>query len=99
MVSTDAFDHLTSTSVTASAPQDQTVRIATFVGEHARVLGEIVVYRGNDSWVFMNINGSAYDGPVICKLKVRSGSTVMAGTFELDGGSGQWERTISVNIN
>jgi hypothetical protein len=66
---------------------------------HHHRVGQIAVYRGDPSWVFMNIEGSAYDGKAVCKLQAHNGATVASGTFEVDNGSGQFARALRADIN
>jgi hypothetical protein len=80
------------------APQGSAVRTGTFETTDGRVMGQIVAYRGNPSWVFMNVDGSSYTGPIVCQLQVANGTTVAVGNFELQGGTGQFSRNIQVDI-
>jgi hypothetical protein len=91
---------LTSAAVPAAvqAPHGSAVRTGTFETADGRVMGQIVVYRGNPSWVFMNVDGSSYTGPIMCQLQVANGTTVAVGNFQLQGGTGQFSRTIQVDI-
>jgi hypothetical protein len=85
--------------VTTIAPQAGPQRIAMLLGAHHYRVGQIAVYRGDPSWVFMNIEGSAYDGKAVCKLVAHNGATVASGIFEVDNGSGQFARALRVDIN
>jgi hypothetical protein len=80
------------------APHGKILRTGTFETTDNRVMGQIVAYRGNPSWVFMNVDGSNYSGPITCKLQVENGSTVAVGVFHLHGGMGQFSRTLQVDI-
>jgi hypothetical protein len=80
------------------APQGAGLRTGTFETADGRVMGQIVAYRGNPSWVFMNVDGSSYTGPIVCQLQVADGTTVAVGNFELHGGTGQFSRNIQVDI-
>ena len=46
----------------------------------------------------MNVGGSNYSGPIVCMLQVENGSTVAAGVFDLHDGTGEFSRTIQVDI-
>ena len=91
---------LTSAAVPAAvqAPHGSALRTGTFETADGRVMGQIVAYRGNPSWVFMNVDGSSYTGPIMCQLQVANGTTVAVGNFQLQGGTGQFSRTIQVDI-
>lgn len=80
------------------APQGTALRTGTFETADGRVMGQIVAYRGNPSWVFMNVDGSSYTGPIVCQLQVANGTTVAVGNFQLQGGTGQFSRNIQVDI-
>jgi hypothetical protein len=51
--------------VTANSSSAGTQRTATLIGAHRLRIGKIAVYRGEPSWVFMNVEGSAYDGSAV----------------------------------
>jgi hypothetical protein len=96
-VATEAFNQAGAPAA-IQAPQGRVLRTGTFETTDNRVMGQIVAYRGNPSWVFMNVGGSNYSGPITCKLQVENGSTVAVGVFHLHGGMGQFSRTIQVDI-
>jgi hypothetical protein len=62
-------------------------------------LGHITVFGGSPSWVFMNVAGSRYDGLVRCLLQSDSGSVVATGTFTVEGGSGEWARSLPGGVS
>jgi hypothetical protein len=80
------------------APHGATIRTGTFESVDGRVMGQIVAYRGNPSWVLMNVDGSGYAGAVSCTLQVANGSTVATGAFTLVSGKGEWSKTIHIDI-
>ncbi len=96
-VATEVFDQAGAPAAIQS-PHGKVLRTGTFETTDNRVRGQIVAYRGNPSWVFMNVDGSDYSGPITCKLQVENGSTVAVGAFHLHGGKGQFSRTIQVDI-
>lgn len=98
VATTEAVDHPASTRAALPLPPGQKLRTGTFEDAAGQNLGQIVVYRGNPSWVFMNVNGSTYDGPVTCRLLASNGSTVMIGSFYLHGGTGELAKTIRANV-
>jgi hypothetical protein len=63
---------------------------------HSNV-GEVNLYRGSPSWVFMNVDVPSYTGPVACELEARNGAILASGSFRLVDGSGEWARTLPVN--
>jgi hypothetical protein len=98
VATTEAIDHPASTRVALPLPQGRELRTGTFEDASGHNLGQIVVYSGNPSWVFMDVKGSSYDGPVACSLQGANGSTVMTGGFNLEGGAGELAKTIRVNV-
>jgi hypothetical protein len=80
------------------APHGAAIRTGTFESVDGRVMGQIVAYRGNPSWVLMNVDGSGYTGAVSCTLQVANGSTVATGAFTLVSGKGEWSKTIHIDI-
>ena len=98
MAATETIDHPASTRAALPLPQGQELRTATFEDAASQNLGQIVVYDGNPSWVFMVVKGSSYDGPVTCRLHATDGSTVMTGAFYLRDGTGQLAKTIGVDV-
>ena len=98
VATTEAVDHPASTRAALAVPQRQQLRTGTFEDASSRVLGQIVVYGGSPSWVFMDVNGSSYDGVVTCHLQASNGATVAMGKFDLAGGTGEFDKTIRVNI-
>ena len=95
---TETFDSPASTRAALPLPQGQELRTGTFEDAASRNLGQIVVYGGNPSWVFMVVQGSSYDGPVTCRLHATNGSTVMTGAFYLRDGTGQLAKTIRADV-
>ena len=76
------------------------LRTGTFQTTDGRVLGQIVAYHGQPSWVFMTVNVPNYDGRVECRLQVADGTIVAFGTFTLHGGMGQFSKAIDgVNVS
>jgi hypothetical protein len=98
VATTEAFDHPASTRAALPLPSGQELRTGTFEDASDQNLGQIVVYDGNPSWVFMDVKGSSYDGPVTCRLKAANGSTLMTGSFDLHDGTGELAKTIRVNV-
>jgi hypothetical protein len=98
VAATEAFTVTGTTPAIAQAPHGKAVRTGTFSTADSRVLGQIVAYRGQPSWVFMNVEVPNYDGPITCELQVDDGSTVAFGTFEVHQGVGQFSKIIRVDV-
>jgi hypothetical protein len=93
-VATENLHHPVATSATALVPQGSELRTGTFQTTDGQVLGQIVAYRGNPSWVFMNVDVPHYSGHVECMLQVDNGRTVAFGTFTVHDGIGQFSKAI-----
>jgi hypothetical protein len=98
VAATEMFTATGRTPAIAQAPQGKVLRTGTFSTADSRVLGQIVAYRGQPSWVFMNVEVPDYDGPITCELQVEDGSTVAFGTFEVHRGIGQFSKVIRVDV-
>jgi hypothetical protein len=96
---TDAFDHPSGTPSAVQAPHGDVLRTGTFVASDSRVLGQIVAYRGQPSWVFMNVTVPQYNGPITCELQAADGSVVSFGTFQIHNGIGHFSKTIRVDVS
>ena len=81
------------------APQPEARRTAMLLSAQHNRVGQIAVYRGDPSWVFINIERSAYDGKAVCTLQAHNGATVASGIFEVDNGSGQFARVLRADIS
>ena len=95
---TEATNHSPGTTATALAPHLGNVRTGTFLTADDQVMGQIVAYSGHPSWVYMDVGGSNYSGPITCKLQVEDGSTVAVGVFDLHRGQGDFTRSINLDI-
>jgi hypothetical protein len=93
-VATENLHHPAPTSATARILQGADLRTGTFQTDAGKVLGQIVAYRGQPSWVFMNVDIPNYDGRIECMLQVDNGGTVSFGTFTVHGGIGQFSKAI-----
>ena len=88
-------DHASATQL----PQLSALRTGTFQTADGQVLGQIVAYRGDPSWVFMNVSDPDYSGQITCMLQVEDGTTVAFGTFTVNNGSGQFSKNLgSVDV-
>ena len=94
---TEAVSQGAVTPAAVRAPHGTVIRTGTFESVDGRVMGQIVAYRGNPSWVYMNVEGSGYAGGIACTLQVEDGSTVATGAFTLHSGQGEWSNTIHID--
>jgi hypothetical protein len=78
-------------------PHGQTLRTATFETAAGRVMGQIVVYQGHPSWVFMEVDAPYASGSMTCELHLANGDVVAAGTVQVQGGRGQIARSIHMD--
>jgi hypothetical protein len=79
-------------------PHGNALRTATFETSTGQVLGQIVVYHGQPSWVYMNVNvPHSSNGTVECELHLANGEVVAAGTVSLHDGSGELSKSIHMD--
>jgi hypothetical protein len=78
-------------------PHGQALRTATFEAPSGQVAGQIVLYHGHPSWVFMDVNLPHSNGPVVCQLHLANGDVVAAGTVQLHDGSGEFSQNIPMD--
>lgn len=62
-----------------------------------RRMGDLSLYSGRPSWVFLDVVDPGYSGPATCQLETGSGTVVLAGTFMVQQGQGDWARPIPVD--
>jgi hypothetical protein len=93
-VITETVSHSAATRGVAQVPALSALRTGTFQTADGQVLGQIVAYRGDPSWVFMNVNAPNYSGPITCMLQVKDGTTVAFGTFTVHNGTGQFSKNL-----
>ena len=91
---TEAVHHGTASRPAASAIAGHAVLTASFVSSANRDVGHVTAFGGSPSWVFMNVTGSRYDGPVTCLLEADNGTVAAAGTFSIQNGAGEWARPL-----
>ena len=80
-----------------AVPQGQALRTASFQSPTGQVVGQIVLYHGHPSWVYMNVDLPHSDGPVKCELHLANGEVVAAGTVQLHDGSGEFSQSIHMD--
>jgi hypothetical protein len=80
-----------------AVPQGQALRTASFQSPTGQVVGQIVLYHGHPSWVYMNVDLPHSNGNVKCELHLANGEVVAAGTVQLHDGSGQLSKTLEMD--
>jgi hypothetical protein len=80
-----------------AVPQGQALRTASFQSPTGQVVGQIVIYHGHPSWVYMNVDLPHSNGPVKCELHLANGEVVAAGTVQLHDGSGEFSQSIHMD--
>jgi hypothetical protein len=93
-VVTETVSRPTTTRGATQVTQLSALRTGTFQTADGQVLGQIVAYRGDPSWVFMNVNAPNYSGSITCMLQVKDGTTVAFGTFTIHDGTGQFSKNL-----
>jgi hypothetical protein len=94
---TEASTQGTVQQSSTQVPQGQALRTATFEAATGQVMGQIVVFHGHPSWVFMNVEVPNANGAMICELHLANGAVVAAGTVELHDGKGEITKAIRVD--
>jgi hypothetical protein len=94
---TDATNQGRVTNVALPAPHGRALRTGTFQTARGQVLGQIIVYQGRPSWVYMNVDGANAYGSVKCELHMSNGAVVAAGTVHLRNGKGFLSHTVNVD--
>ncbi len=64
---------------------------------HGQELGQVFVYSGQPSWVFMTVDADSPPQQVTCELEVKGGRTVVLGTFALSSVYSSWGSTVAVD--
>jgi hypothetical protein len=94
---TDVSTQGPSQQASSQVPLGQALRAATFESTTGRVMGQIVVYHGHPSWVFMNVEVPHASGVMRCELHLANGVVVAAGTVHLHQGKGEIAKTIRID--
>lgn len=95
---TETVDQGTVSPAALATPHGSSLRTGTFESAEGQVMGQIVVSRGNPSWVYLDVAGATYTGTIVCKLQVEDGDTVATGAFVLNGGRGVFTKDVHVDI-
>jgi hypothetical protein len=61
-----------------------------------RDVGNVLVYEGNPTWLFMYMYHFNYHGTLRCEVTVDNGPPVMLGRFWLSDGRGAWADSVNV---
>jgi hypothetical protein len=93
-----AVDHLLVAAKTRPPSASAFLRMGTFETGAGRKVGQIVAYRGSPSWVFMSIHDPSVSGTLACEVKASDGRTVATGSFVTHDGSGEWARTLLIDV-
>jgi hypothetical protein len=80
-----------------AVPQEHALRTATLEAPTGQVAGQIVLYHGHPSWVYMNVDVPQATGSVKCELHLANGAVVAAGTVQLHDGTGVFSRNIPMD--
>lgn len=91
---TESLDGGTASRPAAAGLPGHQVLTGSFRSSQNSNLGQITVYGGNPSWVFLNVVGSGYDGAVTCLLEADNGTVAAQGVFIIQGGAGYWSRPL-----
>jgi hypothetical protein len=60
-----------------------------------RMVGHVMVYAGNPTWLFMFMDDPSWQGTLRCEVVMDQGPTVMLGRFWLSGGKGAWAASVT----
>jgi hypothetical protein len=94
---TETSNRATVQQSATAVPHGQSLRTATFEGPTGQVAGQIVLYHGHPSWVYMNVDLPHSNGTVKCELHLANGQVVAAGTVQLHDGSGVFSQSIQMD--
>jgi hypothetical protein len=94
---TETSNRATVQQSATAVPHGQALRTATFQSPTGQVVGQIVLYHGHPSWVFMNVDVPHSNGTVKCELHLANGEVVAAGTVQLHDGSGVFSQSIHMD--
>lgn len=61
-----------------------------------KTMGQVYVYAGNPTWLFMVIDSSDWQGTLRCEVVQDDGSPLMLGRFWLSDGKGAWAESVNV---
>jgi hypothetical protein len=70
-------------------PASGAVQVDALWSGHRNV-GQVMVYPGNPTWLFMYMDDPSWQGTLRCEVSVDQGRTLTLGHFWLSGGKGAW---------
>jgi hypothetical protein len=76
----------------APGPKAPIETAALYSGSH--MVGRVLVYAGNPTWLFMYMDDPAWQGAIHCEVVVDQGPTVDLGQFWLSEGKGAWAASV-----
>jgi hypothetical protein len=76
----------------APGPKAPIDTAALYSGSH--MVGRVLVYAGNPTWLFMYMDDPAWQGAIHCEVVVDQGPTVDLGQFWLSEGKGAWAASV-----
>jgi hypothetical protein len=85
-------------AVPRAASADE-VHSGVLVSADGQFLGRMYVYKGESSWVFLNVHTEGLAGVYTCELQLVNGTTVPVGSLVLQNGSGVFARIVSLDIS
>jgi hypothetical protein len=65
--------------------------------DHGQGRGQVFVYSGRPSWVFMTVDVGGPPRQLICQVETKDGATVTLGRFTVADGYGSWGSTLTVD--
>jgi Putative zinc-finger len=74
------------------APHSAVTEAALHTGN--RMVGRVMVYAGNPTWLFMFMDDPSWQGTLRCEVVMDQGPTVMLGRFWLSDGKGAWAASV-----
>ncbi len=79
----------------AATPSGRLLQVAS-LQTGGRTVGQVFVYDGRPSWVFMTVDAPVSATPVVCEVKTDGGATLDLGTFSTSTGYSAWGSLVSV---
>jgi hypothetical protein len=76
----------------AAGPHSSIASAALLSGDHD--VGQVMVYAGNPTWLFMYMDDSKWVGTLRCQVVIDQGPTVTLGRFWLSDGKGAWAASV-----
>jgi hypothetical protein len=59
-------------------------------------VGRVLVFAGNPTWIWVDVEGVAWPGTLRCEVTLAGGRPVVLGSFWLSGGRGAWSSHVSL---